>query len=80
MPRPTTLPEPWRSLAETLERQWVASHPGQSSPGGVTLLADALHSDVSTIRRWSAGTRQPRGPALALIAALFRRCEIEPPE
>ena len=65
MPRPTTLPEPWRSLAEKL--------------GGVQSLAEALHSDTSAVRRWATGGRTPGGPAQALIAALFRAQGIEPP-
>ena len=65
MPRPTTLPEPWRSLAEKL--------------GGVQALADALHSDPSAVRRWATGDRTPGGPARALIEALFRQHQIEPP-
>lgn len=80
MPRPTTLPEPWRSLCSALERQWIEANPGQSCPGGVTLAAEALHSDPRTIRRWAATERTPGGPARALIDALFRAHGIEPPE
>ena len=66
MPRPTTLPEPWRSLADAL--------------GGVQALSEELHSDPRTIRRWAAAERTPGGPARALIDALFRAHGIEPPE
>ena len=65
MPRPTTLPEPWRSLAAKL--------------GGVQALADALHSDARTVRRWSIGERIPRGPARALIISTFRNAGIQAP-
>ena len=57
MPRPTTLPEPWRTLAVRL--------------GGVQALADALHSSPRTIRQWAHAQRRPQGPAQAAIAALF---------
>ena len=80
MPRPTTLPEPWRSLAAELERRWLDTHPGQSCPGGVTLAAEALHSDTSAVRRWATAERTPGGPARALIDQLFRSCGLEPPE
>ena len=79
MPRPTTFPEPWRSLCSELERRWLADHSGQSCPGGVTLAAEALHSDTSTVRRWATGDRTPGGPAQALIEALFRKHSLEPP-
>ena len=39
MPRPTELPEPWRSMAEKL--------------GGVQAIADVLEVDVRTVRRWA---------------------------
>ena len=65
MGRPTTIPEPWRSLAARL--------------GGLQALASALHSDPRTVTRWAAGDREPRGPALALIRALFRQHQIPPP-
>jgi len=57
MPRPTTLPEPWRSLAGRL--------------GGVQTLADALHSSPRTVHQWAHGKRKPQGPAQAAIEALF---------
>lgn len=65
MPRPTTLPEPWRTLAVRL--------------GGVYALALALYSDERTVRRWARRERLPRGPAVARIAELFRRYHMEPP-
>ena len=82
MPRPTTLPEPWRSLAAELARQWLAdpAHAGQSCPGGVTLAAEALESDPATMRRWARGQRTPRGPARRLIDQLFLGCGLEPPD
>ena len=63
MPRPTTLPEPWRSLAAKL--------------GGVGALADALGADRRTVTRWASGDRQPSHTAQIAIDALFRREGIE---
>ena len=65
MPRPTTLPEPWRSLALRV--------------GGVEALAEALHSNVSTVRRWAHEERSPNGPARALIRATFEAHGLESP-
>jgi len=65
MPRPPTLPEPWRSLALQV--------------GGVEALAEALHSNVSTVRRWAHEERSPNGPALALIRATFEAHGLESP-
>ena len=80
MSRPTTLPEPWRSLAAELERRWLDTHPGQSCPGGVTLTAEALESSTKAVYQWAHGQRAPRGPARRLIDQLFRDCGLEPPE
>ena len=79
MPRPTTLPEPWRSLAAELERRWLAAHPGQSSPGGVTLAAAELRCSPVTLRRWAAGSQPPDPRAQAWIQSVFRDCGLEPP-
>ncbi len=81
MPRPTTLPEPWRSLAAELERRWLADagHDGQSCPGGVTLAAEALRCSPVTLRRWAAGTQPPDPRAQAWIQSVFRSCGLEPP-
>lgn len=57
MPRPSTLPEPWRSLATRL--------------GGVSELAKALGTVPRTINDWAMGTRTPRGPAWLLIQKVF---------
>lgn len=65
MPRPTTLPEPWRTLADKL--------------GGVSALADALGTGPRTVNNWATGGRSPRGTARIAITALFRRHRIEPP-
>jgi DNA-binding transcriptional regulator YdaS (Cro superfamily) len=53
MPRPTTLPEPWRSLALRL--------------GGVQALADALHASARSVHHWAHGTRKPSRQAQAMI-------------
>lgn len=79
MPRPISLPEPWRSLCEEVERRWRIAHPGQRSPGGVTLVARALGADRRTIARWARGERRPGGTARLAIAALFARHNLEPP-
>ena len=65
MPRPTTLPEPWRSLAARL--------------GGVGALAAALGTARSTLDHWARGDRTPGGTAQTAIAALFARYGLEPP-
>lgn len=64
MARPTTLREPWRSLAERL--------------GGVGALAEALGADRRTVTRWACGDRQPSATAQIAIDALFRREGLEP--
>lgn len=54
MGRPTTLPEPWRSLSEKL--------------GGVQALANALGvRSTSTIGRYARGTITPSGPVVILL-------------
>lgn len=35
-----------------------------------TQFAELVHVEVSTIRNWEQGRRQPEGPALALLTAL----------
>ena len=65
MPRPTTLPEPWRSLAERL--------------GGVGALAETLGATRRTLDHWARGDRTPGGTARTAIAALFRAHKLEPP-
>jgi DNA-binding transcriptional regulator YiaG len=64
MPRPTTLPEPWISLARKL--------------GGVQGLADALGVAPNTIYRWAHGQRKLSGPARLLFFALCRAHKVEP--
>lgn len=64
MGRPTTLPEPWRSLAEKL--------------GGVEALAEVLDCDVRTVRRWAEELPKSRR-ARDWIHAAFRAAKIEPP-
>jgi DNA-binding transcriptional regulator YiaG len=44
----------------------------RDSFGGATALADALNTNARTIRRWVAGDRQPRGPAVAALRLLAR--------
>lgn len=56
MARPSTLPEPWRSLALEL--------------GGVQALADALGVTPLTIRRYASGEIKMGGPARKLFEAL----------
>ena len=63
MPRSTTLPEPWRSLAERL--------------GGVGALAEAFGVERLTVRRWAKGERKLEGPAKKLFEALLREHKIE---
>ena len=65
MPRPTTLPDPWRSLAKKL--------------GGVGALASALGTASRTVNRWARGDREPTGTAQKAIAALFAAHNLEPP-
>ena len=56
MPRPSTLPEPFLSLAARL--------------GGVQRVADALLTTPRTIHRWAHGVRKPNRQAQAMIDAL----------
>ena len=65
MPRPTTLPEPWLSLAKKL--------------GGVGALAVALGTTPRTINQWAHGTRTPRGTARVAILAIFVNNKLAPP-
>jgi hypothetical protein len=65
MSRPTTLPEPWRSLAAKL--------------GGVGPLADALGVPPRTLRRWAQGERHASRTAQMTIDALFQSHHLEPP-
>ena len=63
MARPTTLPEPWRSMAAKL--------------GGVQALADALGVTPLTIRRYASGEIKMGGAARKLFDALRRECGID---
>ena len=63
MARPTTLPEPWRSLALKL--------------GGVQALADRLGTTPRTINRWANGKMGMSGTARKLFEALCRKCGID---
>jgi len=63
MSRPTTLPEPWRSLAEKL--------------GGVQALADRLGITTRTINRWANGQMGMSGTARKLFEALCQGCGID---
>jgi predicted transcriptional regulator len=63
MPRPTTLPEPWRSLAANL--------------GGVQALADALGVVPLTVRRYASGEIRMGGAARKLYEALLLDHKIE---
>lgn len=65
MPRPTTLPEPWRSLAAEL--------------GGVKALAEVLLCDPRTVARWAHGERTPDRRAREWILAAFHQAKIQPP-
>lgn len=65
MPRPTSLPEPWRSLADKL--------------GGVQALADVLLCDPRSIHRWACGERKPDRRSAEWIRAAFRQAGFEPP-
>ena len=65
MPRPTTLPEPWRTLAACL--------------GSVQALADALGTTPRTINGWASGNRRPTGTARLTIRMLFYSHRIEVP-
>jgi hypothetical protein len=65
MSRPTTLPQPWRSLADKL--------------GGVQALADALCCDPVTLRRWANGSQTPNRATQAWIRRGFEEVGIEPP-
>ena len=63
MPRPTTLPEPWRSLAANL--------------GSVQALADGLGVTPLTVRRYASGEIKMGGSARKLFEALLREYKTE---
>ena len=65
MPRPTTLPEPWASLAAKL--------------GGVRQLADALICDARTLHRWAHGDTKPDRRARDVIQHVFRHYGVQAP-
>ncbi len=65
MARPSTLPEPWRSLADKL--------------GGVLALADVLLCDVRTVRRWANGETEPDRRAREWILAAFHQAKVPAP-
>jgi hypothetical protein len=64
MGRPTTLPKPWRTLAEKL--------------GGVQAVADVMDCDVRTVRRWAEELPRCRR-ARGWIHAAFQISGIDPP-
>ena len=62
MGRPTTLPEPWRSLAARL--------------GSVQALADAIGVETRTIRRYANGEIKMGGAARKLFEALLAKSDL----
>jgi DNA-binding transcriptional regulator YdaS (Cro superfamily) len=60
--RPSTLPEPWRSLA--------------LGAGGVGALADRFGVSPQTVYRWAHGLMAMRGPAKKILDALTRGGEL----
>lgn len=65
MPRPSTLPEPWLSLANQLV--------------GVRGLSEALFCDPRTVNRWAHKQTTPDVRTQAFIGKLFENHGIEPP-
>ena len=66
MARPTTLPEPWRSLAAKL--------------GGVQALAEVLDCNERTVRRWAEELPRSRRARDWIHAAFHQSGSgIEPP-
>lgn len=63
--RPTTLPSPWRELADAL--------------GGVAALADACKVRPSTVWRWAAGVTTPGGVVQDHVRALARQHKVAAP-
>ena len=57
--RSTTLPSPWREMAERA--------------GGVAALAAELGVGVSTVRSWGAGTRTPGAIVQRAVTTWARR-------
>ena len=45
--------------------------------GGVQALADAMGVSVRTVRYWARGEKPPGGPAVKLLAALFKKHKIK---
>lgn len=65
MPRPSTLPAPWSTLADIC--------------GGVGRLSLALGCTPRTLLRWSHGQHTPEGPARVLIRQTFESHGLESP-
>ena len=61
MPRPTTLPEPWRSLAEMA--------------GGVGALAEKFGVTPGAISHWAWGRRPLSGPAKIIFEQLKKELD-----
>jgi len=65
MVRQTTLPEPWKSLAD--------------SYGGVAALAEAFCTVQKTLHNWAHGVNVPSGPARKLIVEAFTKAHLPIP-
>jgi len=65
MARLTTLPEPWKTLAD--------------SYGGVAALAEALCTVQKTLHSWAHGVNIPSGTARKLIIETFERARLPVP-
>lgn len=65
MARPTTLPSPWRELAQAY--------------GGVGKLAEACGVSLRALERWASGERSPSLFAQRHVRALARRRGVRDP-
>jgi uncharacterized membrane-anchored protein len=65
MGRPSTIAEPWKTLADKL--------------GGVGHLALELQSARRTVNQWANGDRVPSRLTQAVIVAAFIKHGVEPP-
>jgi len=70
MPRPTTLPAPWRSLAAAL---------GGAEPLYAATMA-ATGCSLSTAKRIVRGTGRLTFAEFCAVLALFRKHKLPPPE
>jgi hypothetical protein len=66
----------WRDAIEKIDPPpaW-AIRELRDAAGGTTAMAEALNTSSRTVRKWLAGDRQPRGPAVAAMRMYAERLD-----